>query len=807
MCIGVSAAKSITEGTMIDHTKFIMALEDYKKAFNVDHWHDECYKWKAVKTFQDNWDIDADDFLTMFTKATANTKNLLTSYNFYPRGMIREFIQADKEAVRSAFVNLFDEEQSLASRIEKFSNDSEALRKKYNTGSWRNHYQNHNAITTYLWLRYPDKYYIYKYALFRTAATALNSDYAPIKRQQVQNVTDEFKFYDEIRAGLKSDTQLVGMLNGFIDKECYPDPEYITLTIDFGYFLGTGYASHSLRHDIDIANKLSCINWDEVLDDTSLTGDTVKRYIKYWYDQPSHAASCTEIAAKYGESPSVYTATLTQYAKSVLEKYNITISDESGSPVYWRALMTGDERKYDGKKVFEWTLRPEIVQVLDRRFAKQTNAETSASAGINHWWLNANPKIWSFSSIDIGKEQYYTLYNDKENKRRIFSNFLRVKAGDIIIGYESTPIKKIVGLGRITSASDGKQIGFVKTESLANPIEYSDLKNIPELADMEFFVNPNGSLFKLTGAEFNCIMDLIREQNPIDQVKNKEKYTAEDFLNEVFMSEKDYRELLGLLLNKQNIILQGAPGVGKTFTAKRLAYSIMGEKDDDRIELVQFHQSYSYEDFVMGYRPNGDGFTLKEGKFYRFCRKAASRPDMPFFFIIDEINRGNISRIFGELLMLIEKDYRGTEIELTYGDVRFSIPKNIYIIGMMNTADRSLALMDYALRRRFGFFEMKPAFESDRFKAYQQWLRNDRLNALINMIKELNADITSDASLGSGFCIGHSYFCNQNDCTDTWLKQVVSYDIIPLLAEYWFDDTDKLHSWESKLAGVFDDKE
>ena len=149
------------------------------------------------------------------------------------------------------------------------------------------------------------------------------------------------------------------------------------------------------------------------------------------------------------------------------------------------------------------------------------------------------------------------------------------------------------------------------------------------------------------------------------------------------------------------LILQGAPGVGKTFTARRLAYSVMGEKDDSRIEFVQFHQNYSYEDFVMGYKPSGDGFELKYGIFYRFCLKAANQPDKDFFFIIDEINRGNMSKIFGELLMLIERDYRGTKATLAYNGMSFSVPKNLYIIGMMNTADRSLAMIDYALRRRF----------------------------------------------------------------------------------------------------------
>lgn len=209
------------------------------------------------------------------------------------------------------------------------------------------------------------------------------------------------------------------------------------------------------------------------------------------------------------------------------------------------------------------------------------------------------------------------------------------------------------------------------------------------------------------------------------------------------MSEEDYTKLRLLLQNKKNIILQGAPGVGKTFSAKRLAYSMMGDIDESRIEFIQFHQNYSYEDFMMGYRPNEDGgFELKKGVFYNFCKRAQSNPDKDYYFIIDEINRGNLSKIFGELLMLIEKDYRDTEIKLAYNGEMFCVPSNLYIIGMMNTADRSLAMIDYALRRRFSFYEMTPGFDTEGFKKYQESIGNDKFDKVVNAIVSLNHDIS-----------------------------------------------------------------
>lgn len=279
----------------------------------------------------------------------------------------------------------------------------------------------------------------------------------------------------------------------------------------------------------------------------------------------------------------------------------------------------------------------------------------------------------------------------------------------------------------------------------------------------------------------------------------KNIYTESDFLDEVYLDEEKYYILKNLLLYKKNIILQGPPGVGKTFAAKKLAYSIIGEKNKDRVMTIQFHQNYSYEDFMMGFRPNECGFELKKGPFYNLCKKAEQDPNNNYFFIIDEINRGNLSKIFGELFMLMENDKRGTEIKLLYSDEMFSIPKNLYIIGMMNTADRSLAIIDYALRRRFAFFEFEPAFDSDGFKKYLEEKNSDKLCKVIEMIKKLNTDIRNDESLGKDFCIGHSFFCFDDDIDDYLLKSVVDYEIIPLLNEYWYDEIDKVEEWSYLL--------
>ncbi|MBO5012520.1 MAG: AAA family ATPase, partial [Paludibacteraceae bacterium] len=406
----------------------------------------------------------------------------------------------------------------------------------------------------------------------------------------------------------------------------------------------------------------------------------------------------------------------------------------------------------------------------------------------------------------LGENIDYTLRNEKGNPRRIFKHFYEAKPGDIAITYESTPVLQVVAIGRVVAETDGEVLTIEKIEELSSPIPYAEILANPILKKSEPGLNRcQGSLFRLTKEGYDEVMRLIRINNPEPEEKSEIEmpvyppYTNDDFLSEVYMAEESLNDLKNLLDLKKNVILQGAPGVGKTFSAKRLAYVMMGAKDDSRIKIIQFHQNYSYEDFIMGYKPNATGgFELKEGVFYDFCKKAAQDPDNKYFFIIDEINRGNMSKIFGELLQLIEVDYRNHPIKLAYNNQDFAVPANVYIIGMMNTADRSLAMIDYAIRRRFSFFTMAPAFELDSFKQHINNINDPKLNQLIDKVIELNKAIKNDSSLGEGFVIGHSYFCP--DSLD--LRTIVRYEILPTLSEYWFDNETIIQQWENELLDV-----
>lgn len=798
---------------MFDKFRLKDVLAQYKQSFVSTQWGNEKYKWEAVKWFQDNWDVNASDFPEMLSRSLDKTFNLLASNNNFPKGMIVGFAKAAPEEVRAMFIALFDESQDVFERMNEFKMQSSILLEKYGNGAAQ-HYQYENAISTYLWLRYPDKYYIYKFGEVKTVSSELESDYRFKKGAYADNIRNFLRLYDEISAALKEDTELVNLFQSQLTDTCYPDPELKTLTIDVGFYISRLYSQENAEKaeaaswfPSDYTPGLTEEDWLALLGDDKVFTTGSLEIMKRMKDYGGQA-TCTQLAVKYGETKNFYLTGSTALAKRVIEKTGCPVltDDKNENSKWWPVLYIGRYATKDEQGSYIWKLRDELSAALDKVDLSGIELYVAAAPGEEdrgYWWLNANPKIWSYSDIAVGEAQSYTLYNENGNKRRIFQNFLDAKAGDMIIGYESNPVKQIVAIGRVSAEQDGEKLFFEKVEGLTSPIDYATLKDCPELERMEYFQNPQGSLFKLTRGEYDFILDMIREENPVSTDAAIDAYTKSDFLDEVYMTEKRYENLVAVLRNKKNIILQGAPGVGKTFAARRLAWSMMGEQDDSRIEFVQFHQNYSYEDFMMGYKPVEDGFELKYGIFYRFCQKAANQPDKEFFFIIDEINRGNMSKIFGELLMLIEKDYRGTKATLAYNGLSFSVPKNLYIIGMMNTADRSLAMIDYALRRRFSFFEVEPGFDSEGFIHYQNGLNNETLNELVSKVKDLNHEIALDKSLGKGFCIGHSYFCGRDICTDEWMHSIVDYDILPMLSEYWFDDPNKLQRWENILQGVF----
>jgi len=291
-----------------------------------------------------------------------------------------------------------------------------------------------------------------------------------------------------------------------------------------------------------------------------------------------------------------------------------------------------------------------------------------------------------------------------------------------------------------------------------------------------------------------------QEESKTPEVREPDPpYEIENALADLFLPMEVLETILETLRAKKNVILQGPPGVGKTFFSTRLAFALMGTASPNRLRMVQFHPSYSYEDFVQGFRPGATGFELREGAFLSFCRRAAKNLGEKYVFIIDEVNRANLSKVFGELMMLIEPDKREEKwaVPLAYAppDTKaFYVPPNVFLIGMLNTADRSLAVVDYALRRRFAFFDLEPALETEAFKEHlaERGVGDPVASRIVRRISDLNKRIASDATnLGPGFRIGHSYFCGGSLgslSAEAWYLRVINTELAPLIREYWFDD-------------------
>lgn len=526
---------------------------------------------------------------------------------------------------------------------------------------------------------------------------------------------------------------------------------------------------------------LELINNPEVFTRNALI--TMKAFMHH-----DNKATCTQLENKFGRVKNFYNSNVYSIGKRVSKATGININDEDGKERWWKYVLIGEDTPEGVPGSFYWQLRPELAAALD---------ETDLSN--------------------------YPLYEKSESE---VPEFRKISADDsAFIDFRERHLKELDEFEKFIDITSREDKNVIKASNKASSyrgylirlgiiIEEFYQININTLYDRKIFEKMN-SLRTEYSTEFKKYnKDESRFPNATINsyelfLEQRTIYTSEDFLSEVYMSEENYHTIEYLLKEKKNLILQGAPGVGKTYSAKRLAYSMMGEVDDSRIEFIQFHQNYSYEDFVMGYQPDGEGFSLKNGLFIDFCEKAREDvEEKDYFLIIDEINRGNISKIFGELLMTIEKDYRGVNVTMPYSGQLFNVPENLYIIGMMNTADRSLALIDYALRRRFSFYEMIPGFQTNGFKKYQESIENETFNQIIERIEGLNIVIKQDPTLGRGFQIGHSYFTNQSkdSYTDGWLKRVIQYEIIPMLKEYWFDDDEKVLHQQNILMDVFEDE-
>lgn len=509
----------------------------------------------------------------------------------------------------------------------------------------------------------------------------------------------------------------------------------------------------------------------------------------------------------------------------------------------YEGLVDGNERGVwkitDEGREIEMTAE-EASRIFSKWVSKLKDKRDSSSRNMNYWlvgatWESSGDQTQRFINEGIWQNGYDNKYTNIVNRMQpgdkiaIKTSYTKSKDIPFENNGETVSVMKIKVTGTvIENMNDGKNIK-VEWDEPDEKEWYmftgrNTIWNITPKDDKDDWMKEELIKFVFDGEEqdyqkfINDPYWSDRYSINVEDEKYDEftPYTKAEFLKEVFMDDEQYEIVKNTLIRKKNIILQGVPGVGKTFCAKKLFFSIIGKKDDTKIKTVQFHQSYSYEDFIQGFRPNKDGkFELKNGIFYNLVKEAReeyekaeqeNRKALEYCIIIDEINRGNLSKVFGELMMLIESDKRKKEwsIKLTYSqDEDFYIPKNLYIIGTMNTADRSLTMIDYALRRRFSFITLKPAFENKKLENYlidDEGIDDEFATKITQMYINLNRFI-EDAFKNDNFVIGHSYFINQldRDKLDKSYNEIVEYDIKPLLEEYFFGEEEKVDEALNKI--------
>jgi predicted Mrr-cat superfamily restriction endonuclease len=449
---------------------------------------------------------------------------------------------------------------------------------------------------------------------------------------------------------------------------------------------------------------------------------------------------------------------------------------------------------------------------------------------------NGLPELHHIKDFEKFKEHYMKTHPNENIGRvgkvvsQIWDFIFEIKIGDFII----LPLK----LHKSKLIAVGKVLGEYQYENLNSIQQFRPVKWLKKDVNINDFDNnfvklfdKHGTVYRIGGlTDVNKLKDMLKRLGvkeidletmsnmsnksiQLENNENKKPLSLEDISKITYFPIQVLKEIEYLLIEKKQIIFYGSPGTSKTFLARKFSEYFTNNKENVRI--IQFHQSYSYEDFIEGIKPkiseNGEatGFTLQSGLFKNLVKECVENPTNRFVLIIDEINRGNISKIFGELIYLLE--YRDEKISLTYSPFeKFYIPSNLYIIGTMNSADRSIAFVDYALRRRFYFKEFYPDTNGD---ILYSWYKTNNIKEvdpkqIITLLNEINKKISE--LIGREYQIGYSYFMVKN-LDRIKLKNIIDYAITPLVEQYFFGKKQKVEEikqiWSSILNTTTSDSQ
>lgn len=814
---------------MFNKENFKNIVEIYKKQFP-KWWIDEKFKWQAVKYFRDNWDIDATDFIAMLTKTLHNNNvywGLLASRNNTPVDMLVKFCKNDSGAVSKMFISLFDEEKDLYERYETFKKEAEILRRKYFPDD-KQHYQSENAISTYLWLKYPEKYYIYKHSEVKKVAEILGCNYFFKKGDYENNIRNSLKFYDEICEELSKDIELIEMLTSSLDESCDKDVALKTLTFDFGFYISRKYEEDKSVTDGDWWPSLEEYN-------PNLSKEDWKKYILD-IEKPEHpspmqmlrammelggVASCKQLSQKFGGTTSYYVGCTMNLGRRVKKFFKLSPCMDGEQERYFPFPFFGRGLDDEIGHQYLYKIRPELLEALNE--IDLSDVSPYYDKGAENMKTNINKNTILYGPPGTGKTYITARYAVAiiENKNledlegipydEIIKKYNEYKAQHRIefttfhqsYGYEEF----IEGIKPVLETSEDEE-SDIKYEVAPGVFKrFCDTAGQPVVKskNLDIGLNKNPTVWKVSlwSTGDNPIRTECMEN---DHIRIGWDDYGSDITSETDFSEIGGKNVLNSFIYKMrigDIVLSCYSST--TIDAVGVVtgdYEWNGQYDDlNRVRKVKWLVKGINENIVdmnngsvmtlaSVYKLNvsvSDALSIVE-KYNGFADEYEPEKQN-YVFIIDEINRGNISKIFGELITLIEPTKRlgqeeAVKVKLPYSQKLFGVPENVYIIGTMNTADRSIAAIDTALRRRFAFEEMMP--DSSVIEGVE--VDGVSVSTLLDLINE-RVEVLYDRE----HTIGHAYFTSlmKNNSREV-LFDIFRNKIFPLLQEYFYEDYEKI---------------
>lgn len=812
---------------MFDKTKLREVLGIYKKQFP-KWWEDEKFKWQAVKYFQANWNIEDENFLEMINTSLNNGSiyyGLLTSSNRFPVGMLIEFSKRSPETVRNMFIDLFDESKDVWERINNFKSKSKKLLQEH---KGKNHFQDENAITTYLWLRYPEKYYIYKYGEVKEVASVVGSDYTFRKGAYEYNIRNSIKLYDEICEELRNDDNLIELLESSIDDTCDKDVALKTLTTDIGFYI-------SRKYKVD---KESLVGWWLSPEEYNLTlaKEDWKKFILQ-IELPDHpcpmqmlkammefggVASCKQLAQKFGGTTSYYVGCTMNLGRRVKQFFNLPPCMDGEQERYFPFPFLGRALDNEEGHQYLYKIRPELLEALNEIDLSDISPYYN-KGGENMSQTNINKNTILYGPPGTGKTYITDRYAVAIVENKPLSALANTPYDEIMRKYSEYKAQ-----GRIEFTTFHQSYGYEEfiegikpvletSEDDNNDIKYEvasgvfkrfcDIAGQPVVKgeNLDVGLNKNPTVWKVSLWSTG--------DNPVrtECMENGHIRIGWDAYGPDITSETDFSEIGGKnVLNSFIYKMKVGDIVLSCYSSTTVDavgvvtgdYEWNGEYDDlNRVREVNWLVKGINENIVD--MNGGNVFTL--ASVYKtnvsvtdalsIVEKYNGHIEEPlteqknYVFIIDEINRGNISKIFGELITLIEPTKRlgqeeAVKVKLPYSQKLFGVPENVYIIGTMNTADRSIAAIDTALRRRFAFEEMMP--DSSVIKGVE--VDGISVAELLDLINK-RIEVLYDRE----HTIGHAYFTPlmKNNSREV-LFDIFRNKIFPLLQEYFYEDYEKI---------------